>query len=207
MVLPDTTVRRLLPTIRRRAAKQSHVWTPAIYTRPIFAFSLCLAALALVAGTAEGATVGLKAGASGPYTWSVQASRPGGASGGLRPCLHLAIRGSFVPFSDTRCSALERQPLTLGLVDELDTPQVTLIAMAFGARYDRVMLYFNGSVKDRTVFLRELPGSKASKARLRPFRFLALAFLGGSCLERFVGVSSDGAVLFDSELMRCRESE
>lgn len=95
----------------------------------------------------------------------------------------------------------------MGLVDEIDRPQVALFAMAFGLQYAKVELYFNGPAKDRTVALKEISSAKAKKANLRPFRYFALALLGRSCLERFVGMSADGAVLFDSEIMHCREEE
>jgi hypothetical protein len=95
----------------------------------------------------------------------------------------------------------------MGLVDELDHPQISLFVMAFGLRFDKVALSFNGPMKDRTVALREISSVKANTARLHPFRYLALAYLGSSCLERFVGLSAEGVVLFDSELMHCREGE
>jgi hypothetical protein len=90
------------------------------------------------------------------------------------------------------------------VVDELDHPNKTVIAMAFPSTARTVSLYFQGSLADRMLPLKLLSKLKARKAGLQPFRYFAIAFEGNSCLSRFITHDQRGDILFDGGHMRCQ---
>lgn len=106
--------------------------------------------------------------------------------------------------STKNCQINSSPPNLLGVVDELDYPNVTVIAMAFPRAARSVSLFFAGKKKDLTMPLKLLSRYKAAKARLVPFRYGAVAFKGQACLSRFVTHAKDGTVLDDGGTMHCQ---
>lgn len=179
------------------------------------ALNLCLIAIIVagsiivpqVSASAGPGSVRLASGAVPKLRWWVNASR--GKTSRV-PCLHIELAhlgersSEEIPLGETSCRRVSPLPNALGVVDELDHPNLTVIVMAFPEAADSISLFFRGHVKDRTVPLELLSARKSEKAGLFPFRFFAIAFRGRSCLSRFVAHNRSGGVLYDGGRMRCR---
>lgn len=94
-------------------------------------------------------------------------------------------------------------PNILSIVDEIDRPRMTVVAMAFTTQVHSVSLYFAGPTKPRTLPVRLLSEKKVRKVHLEPFRYGTFAFAGRSCINRFIARSKSGAVVDDGGPMRC----
>jgi hypothetical protein len=151
--------------------------------------------------------VHLDGGPVSKFKWDVLASEGGSRK---RPCLKIVLERLRhrspveIQLGEVSCRPVQPLPNLLGVVDELDHPNVTVIAMAFPRAARSVSLFFAGKKKDRTMHLRLLSRYKAAKARLVPFRYGAIAFKGQSCLSRFVTHAKDGTVLDDGGAMHCQ---
>jgi hypothetical protein len=154
----------------------------------------------------------LGSGRVGKNRWFAFSTRDQGTGGDRRPCLDVSLEPIHRPsppnpleisVGGSSCSGLRPTPELLSVVDELKRPKVTVLAMAFVPEVYSVTLYFNGHLEDRTVQLSLLSAYKATKARLAPFRYAALAFAGDSCVSRFVAHARDGGVLYDGGRMGC----
>jgi hypothetical protein len=126
------------------------------------------------------------------------------------PCIDIKLRDRAAenPIEDevgeTSCRATSPLPNALAVVDELDHPKFTVLAMGFPTNARTVTLVFNGRLRKRTVPLRLLSSAKVGKTKLHPFRFVTFAFLGDSCLSRFITHDAYGRVLVDGERMHCQ---
>jgi hypothetical protein len=105
---------------------------------------------------------------------------------------------------ETSCRSTSPLPNALGLVDELNHPKVTVLAMGFPRDARSVTLEFNGKLQRRTVPLELLSPLKVRRAKLQSFRYFTFAFLGDSCLSRFITHDARGRILFDGERMHCQ---
>jgi hypothetical protein len=125
------------------------------------------------------------------------------------PCIdiNLVDRAGETPVEgevgETSCRSTVPLPNALAVVDELDHPKFTVLAMGFPKDARTVTLEFNGRLRQRTVPLELLSPVKARKAGLQPFRYFTLAFLGDSCLSRFITHDARGRTLFDGGRMHC----
>ena len=175
--------------------------------------TLAVAGCALVSASSQGlanppASVRLDSGRVSKFKWSVVAFQNGSRS---RPCIRINFdrlrhrNPVEIELGETSCRPVQPLPNLLGVVDELDKPQVTVIALAFPPAAYSVSLFFSGNLKDRKMDLKLLSQYKAAKAKLRPFRYGAIAFKGNSCLSRFVTHSKDGTILDDGGRMRCQD--
>lgn len=126
------------------------------------------------------------------------------------PCIdiNLVDRAGETPIEgevgETSCRSTSPLPNALAVVDELDRPKFTVLAMGFPNNARSVTLEFNGRLRKRTVPLELLSPVKAQKAGLRSFRYVTFAFLGDSCLSRFVTHDARGRTVFDGERMHCQ---
>ena len=151
--------------------------------------------------------VRLDGGRVSKFKWDVLASEGGSRK---RPCLQIELERlhhrspAEIQLGEVSCRPVQPLPNLLGVVDELDHPNVTVIAMAFPRAARSVSLFFAGKKKDLTMPLKLLSRYKAAKAGLVPFRYGAVAFKGQSCLSRFVTHAKDGTVLDDGGPMRCQ---
>jgi hypothetical protein len=176
-------------------------------------YVLALTSVAGGVGRVATPTVRLDSGLITKFRWSAFASRARGPNGGRRPCLTIGLQRVHrppvpdpleIPIGDTSCGSVRPVPNVLGVVDEVDRPQVNLLIMGFDSRVRSVALFFSGSLGDKQMPLRLLSQGKAAKARIQPFRYGAFVFRGRSCLTRFVAHSQTGRVVDDSGYMRCR---
>jgi len=126
------------------------------------------------------------------------------------PCIDISLadRAGETPIEDelgeTSCRSTSPLPNGLAIVDELDHPKVTVLAFGFSEEARTVALMFNGRLRNRTVPLERLSAAKVRKARVRPFRYFTFAFLGDSCLSRFITHDERGRTLFDGGPMHCQ---
>lgn len=161
----------------------------------------------------ESTRVQLGSGRLAGFRWVADAYRSKGRYGASRPCLHIGFepRGGQavedpleIPVESTNCGPVHPIPDLVSLVDEVDEPKMTALVMAFAPKVWSVTLYFDGRVADRTVQLLSLSKYKARRARLNRFRYGTFAFVGNSCISRFVAHSRTGRVVYDGERMKCR---
>jgi len=146
------------------------------------------------------------------FRWKATTYRPNAAHGAFRPCLHVAFQPERqsgandpleIPIESTNCAPLKPWPDVVSLVDEVHNPKMTAVVMAFPLAAHSVSLYFRGRLIDRTIKLTRLSRYMAKKARVRPFRYGTIAFIGNSCLSRFVAHSRTGRVIYDGGRMKC----
>ena len=180
-----------------------------VRTAMLAAFLVVVLALLPVTSAAARARSGaarLGSGSVSKFRWWVNAQR--GRTPEV-PCLQIELvpMGKRSPFEvglgETSCRPIRPLPNAFGVVDELVHPNVTVIAMAFPEAAQTVSLYFRGRLETHTLPLRLLSEGKARKTGLRPFRYLAFAFKGDSCLSRFITHDSGGHVLYDGGRMHC----
>jgi len=88
------------------------------------------------------------------------------------------------------------------MIDEIAHPNVAVLVMAFKPAVAQVRLFVAGR-KSKVYSVVDLGEQKASKARLAPFEYLTLGFIGHFCLERFVTYADNGRVLDPGERMGC----
>lgn len=152
----------------------------------------------------------LESGRSGKWAWTMNVSADDLKVSRLshRPCIEVSLTPlgpvspiDSIPYART-CGPLSPVPMIIGLTEASKTPWITVIAIAFPARVSLVRLYINGR-RSRLVELSLLSRHKSLKTRTAPFRYGALAFRGRFCLERFLGYSPSGRVLFDGGHMSC----
>lgn len=157
-------------------------------------------------GASSSATTRLAHGRVGRYHWRVDAYRRSSAH---VPCLQIELHRSGKPeplepqVGEVSCRPVSPFPNAFGVVDELSHPNVTVIAFGLATQDRSIALYFHGSARDRVVPAKLLSPFKIRKTGLRPFRYVALAFKGRSCLSRFVIRDKFGDVAFDGGPMRC----
>lgn len=141
------------------------------------------------------------------FRWKVDAYRGGASS---QPCLRIDFRRvrhrnpAEIQLGETSCRAVQPLPNIFGVVDELDHPNVTVIAMAFPPKAVSITLSFAGKKKDKVLPLKLLSAHQAQKTKLLSFRYGAIAFKGNSCLDRFVTHGQNGAILDDGGKMHCQ---
>lgn len=170
---------------------------------------LCLGGAS--ASTAVPTAVQLGIGRIAKHHWAVVSTQDNGYGGVNRPCLRVTIEpvhraspssSADIPVGGVNCGSLRPTPDLLSVVDELDHPKVTVLAMAFIPQAHEVTLYFAGRSK-RDVELKLLSRRKSHKAGLVPFRYATLAFAGNTCVTRFVVHYKNGEILNDGGRMRC----
>jgi hypothetical protein len=161
----------------------------------------------------DGVNVRLGSGRVAGFRWNVDTVRDKGPRGMLRPCLAIDLQHIHKPsppdplevaLGGTNCRRFRPTPSLFSVVDELDTPHVTVVGMAFEPQVHSVSMFFSGSQPDRTIPLTLLSNHKAKKAQVVPFRYGTLAFAGSSCVSRFVAHARDGHILDDGGPMHCR---
>lgn len=178
-------------------------WRRGIFV--LLAVGLLWCADAVAVGSAP-PRVRLAYGSAEKFRWWVDAYRQGSRE---TPCLQIELRhmGKTSPLDpklgETSCRPVSALPNAFGVVDELDHPNMTVIAIAVPQRSRWVVLYFHGRLADRKVALQLLSPSKVRKTRVQPFRYAAVGFRGRSCLSRFVTLDGSGDVIFDGGPMRC----
>jgi len=182
-----------------------NVKTVAVAAAALIAFgSLCVTQCWAAGGPNP---VRLGSGSLRQYHWWVNVHR-----GQTRkvPCIDIRLVDDAAEspledeISETSCRSTSPLPNALGVVDELNNPNVTVIAMGFRRDARTVTLVFNGRLRKRTLPLELLSPMKAHKAKLQPFRYFTFAFLGDSCLSRFITHDRRGHILFDGGRMHCQ---
>lgn len=103
---------------------------------------------------------------------------------------------------DAQCGALNLVPNVIAVTNELITPDITALAMAFPANTMRVKLFI-AHHKPQSIQLSVLSLQKRKKTEVAQLGYAAAAFVGPFCLHHFVAFSRTGAVLDDSGPMHC----
>lgn len=153
--------------------------------------------------------VQLDSGRIASFHWSVLASKGRGADGGARPCIVIALQEHPNASGGERseaCGPVSPEPNAQAFVNDIARPHIAVVAMAFASNVASVRLFLTGR-PSRLYHLAPLSRSKASKAGLASFSYLADAFAGQFCLQRFVTYSDSGRVLDSGERMPCHHSD
>lgn len=140
--------------------------------------------------------------------WAVFTFANGRSGGKQIPCIESVVlryqrRSVSLSYSAPNCGALAPPRLSPVITEYVFTnvagvvvgmtldPAVTHVRMEFSAGPD---------VKAQT---RLLNSRQATKARVKPFRYVALGFDRRACLEAVEGVAESGSVLFQTAPLEC----
>lgn len=178
---------------------------------------LATASVLLSMNSASGAqelgphVVRLAAGRVAQFRWAANVSRADRSANSTHLCLSIGLERPGarqhadpleIPVEARECGIVTQRPIVSWVVDEIDSPHITLLAMAFSSMVDSVSLDIAGR-RSRTVELSQLSAAKARKAGVVRFRFLPVALAGPVCIHRLLGRSSSGRVLYDSGPLGC----
>jgi hypothetical protein len=169
----------------------------------VMAFTAVMACTLLLASASakelgRGPWLRLGGGSGVEAPWSVELSRSTGREGGRRPCFRVMSETSRL----TACGSLEPYPLIVDKSDGEGAKEFTVLALAYRNEVRSVKLWLRGR-QPRVVRLQALSMVVARRAHVHQFRYAILVFRGPFCLDRVVGLDSQGAVVDPGSASPC----